>query len=119
MSNLSTLLWNSLEFIIYCTTIASCADKLVPHHTRDRLSKWLNQYSSRNDWPKLFIGHVFDPLFDPLGRGRPSFRRSALATLFVLTCVSVGWYLIRNERVSEALEIIEGEWWAQIIHGTC
>ncbi len=51
-----------------------------------------------DDWPSLFLA-MFDRLFDPKGKGRPRFWRSALASMLVLTALIVAWVVLVPERV--------------------
>ncbi len=54
------------------------------------------------DWPSLFLA-MFDRLFDPKGKGRPRFWRSAAASMLVLAALMVAWAILLPERAGQAI----------------
>lgn len=74
---------------------------------RDKLTRATPKGIAAGDenWPSLFLA-MFDRLFDPKGKGRPHFWRSAAASMVVLAALLVAWAILLPERAGQVISVL-------------
>jgi hypothetical protein len=80
--------------------IESRLDQGFRNRVRDKL---LFKSGSEDGWAELFV-QMFDSLFKTKKRNRPTFWRSALASVITFTFLAVIWIFVTPDRAATAFE---------------
>ena len=87
-----------VSFTVATIGFGAALELLLIEEIRSKVRDKLMRVSQMADnWPTLFLA-MFDRLFDPKGKGRPRFWRSAAASMLVLTALLVAWATLLPER---------------------
>ncbi len=98
-----------VSFTVATIGFGAALELLLIEEIRSKVRDKLMRVSQMADnWPTLFLA-MFDRLFDPKGKGRPRFWRSAAASMLVLAALLVAWAILLPERAGFAISYLESK----------